>query len=144
MITLNQALEQIGRDAVDGGDLYYLPPRFTPTQADVLLSGEPVPLPFATNTPPEPNAPQGPQNPASGTQTPNSAPKPPESNPGASGGKSAVERVGPFPYAPDPLPPAVFDMAERRKLSRAWDSVFDGTEFVGMLDAEAVNGNGTH
>jgi hypothetical protein len=55
-----------------------------------------------------------------------------------------VERVGPFPYAPDPLPPAVFDMAERRKLSRAWDSVFDGTEFVGMLDAEAVNGNGTH
>jgi hypothetical protein len=43
-----------------------------------------------------------------------------------------------------PLPQAVYDMAERRKLSRAWDAAFEGTEYVGMLDAEAANGNGAH
>jgi hypothetical protein len=55
--------------------------------------------------------------------------------------KQLAERAGPFDYAPDPLPAAVYDAAERRKLARAWDEVMADTPYQGLLDAVAVNGS---
>lgn len=129
LITVDEGREALGLDALlDGqGAVLYLPTNVTPTDPAALLA------------PPQP-APQ----PVDGMQTPESSPNGTVGPPGAAGGKSAVERAGPFAYTPDPLPAAVYDAAERRKLARAWDTAFEGTEFVGMLDAEAVNGNGSH
>jgi HK97 family phage portal protein len=122
LVTLNEGRQMIGKDAIPDGDVLYVPTTVGPTAPADLLNA-------------------------------------PVASPGASGGNPALlqaagldgaarkqlaERAGPFDYTPDPLPAAVYDAAERRKLARAWDTAFEGTEFVGMLDAEAVNGNGTH
>jgi hypothetical protein len=130
VVTVDEAREALGLDALEGGQgaVLYVPSSVAPTDPAELLV----------------QAPQAPPNPADGTQIPIPPPNGPVAPPDAAAGKSAVERVGPFAYTPDPLPPAVYDMAERRKLSRAWDAAFEGTEYVGMLDAEAVNGNGAH
>lgn len=126
LVTLNEARRMIGQDATDtSGDVYYLPAATRPVDPSDLLtpavanpgaSGGMVALPGGRQ--------------AAGLE--------------GGGGRKAVERVGPFPYEADPLPAMVYDAAERRKLARAWDTVFEGLPEAGMLDAEAVNGNGTH
>jgi HK97 family phage portal protein len=128
VVTVDEAREALGLDALEGGQgaVLYVPSSVAPTDPAELLV----------------QAPQAPPNPADGTQLPIPPPNGTVALPDASAAKAAALRVGPFEYTPDPLPAAVYDQAERRKLSRAWDAAFAGTEYVGMLDAEAVNGNG--
>lgn len=144
LIMLDEALQEIGREPLDGGrgQFYLRPSGVTPVLAADLLTvaeiPEPAPIPAALApfaSPADPNAP-----PTAADQA-NQAP-PPKAR------KAAGERITPDGAA-DPLgdvPEPEYDEAERKRLARLWDDAVraDHPEHVGRLDAVALNGNGSH
>jgi HK97 family phage portal protein len=124
LLTLNQALEMIGEEALPGpdGEIRFLPSNVTPTVADDLLPPEPEPVPAALQ------AGQG------GEDEEEAQPALPPGQPPKRRRKAA--RVLPLPDGDVPLGPD-----DARRALALWDILYP--DYAGLLDARLI-GNGSN
>jgi hypothetical protein len=124
LLTLNQALEMIGEEALPGpdGEIRFLPSNVTPTVADDLLPPEPEPVPAALQ------AGQG------GEDEEEAQPALPPGQPPKRRRNAA--RVLPLPDGDVPLGPD-----DARRALALWDILYP--DYAGLLDARLI-GNGSN
>jgi hypothetical protein len=135
LITLDEALQEIGREPLDGGrgEVYYVPNTVTAIHAQDVQppqGGAPAALP-----------------PGDGSQ-PSDALLPVDQTLSTNGSgkrrKALAERVIPAGADEDlgPIPVVTFDATERRRLASEWRQLMADTPAADLLDAAATNGNG--